>query len=140
MGWTKENRLIARDGGGREGGGGGGGGGVEHVFDVAFLMPVQMSRNTWMGEGEVERSTSATGGSSVVKELAHTGAARGGRGRGRGRRVTRAGGVYLLRSAHSRTSTCSSPCPVIVNSSEPLKALTSGSVSVWPLGAGAVPL
>lgn len=118
MGWTKENRLIARDGGGREGGGGGGGGGgVEHVFDVAFLMPVQMSRSTWMGEGEVERSTSVTGGSSsrsVVKELAHTG---GGRGRGRGQPVTRAGGVYLLRSAHSRTSTCSSPCPVIVNSS-----------------------
>lgn len=85
MGWTKENRLIARDGGGREGGGGGGGGGggVEHVFDVAFLMPVQMSRNTWRGEGDVERSTSATGGSSsrsVVKELAHTGAARGGGG------------------------------------------------------------
>lgn len=57
---------------------------MEHVFDVAFLMPVQMSRNTWMGEGEVERSTSATGGSSVVKELAHTGAARGGAGPGAG--------------------------------------------------------
>lgn len=52
MGRTKENRLIARDGGGREGRGGGGGG-VEHVFDVAFLMPVQMSGNTWMGGGGV---------------------------------------------------------------------------------------
>lgn len=39
---------------------------MEHVFDVAFLMPVQMSRNTWMGEGEVERSTSATGGNSAL--------------------------------------------------------------------------
>lgn len=48
----KENRLIARDsGGGRGGGSGNGGGGVEHVSDVAFLMPVQMSRSTWIGEG-----------------------------------------------------------------------------------------
>lgn len=49
---------------------------MEHVSDVAFLMPVQMSGSTWMGEGETERSTSATGGSSsrcVVKQPAHAG-------------------------------------------------------------------
>lgn len=30
---------------------GGGQDGVEHVFEVALLMPIHMSQSTWMGEG-----------------------------------------------------------------------------------------
>lgn len=56
-------------------GGGGGGGGVEHVFDVAFLMPVQMSGNTWMGEGGCGAKHLCN---SVVKEPSLAGSVGGG--------------------------------------------------------------
>lgn len=55
MGWTKENRLIVREER-RDGGGGwwegGGQDGAAHVFEVALLLPIQMSRSTWWGKGE----------------------------------------------------------------------------------------
>lgn len=31
---------------------GGGPSGIEHVFEVAMLIPIQMSESTWTGEGE----------------------------------------------------------------------------------------
>ena len=48
MGWTKKNRLIDREE--RGGGGRGEQGGIEHVFEVALLIPIQMSESTWTGE------------------------------------------------------------------------------------------
>lgn len=57
MGWTKENRLIAREERGGGGGCGRGQGGIEHVFEVALHIPIQMRERTrgWgRGMGEVE--------------------------------------------------------------------------------------
>lgn len=52
-----------------EGWEGGGQDGVEHVFEVALLIPIQMSKSTWMGEGGVEwRLEGGEGGSPRGKQ------------------------------------------------------------------------
>ncbi len=46
---------MSEERGGAAGGGGRGEGGIEHVFEVAPLIPIQMSESTWTGEEGAER-------------------------------------------------------------------------------------